>query len=75
MADKFHSLPIPKYIARLFPLALKGAANGIGEDFYFHLAIGDGLARLSSTLRPIFKARYFASGIGKIVARREIAVS
>ena len=75
MADQFNSLPFTKYIAQLFPLAPKGAANGIAEDFYFHLAIGDGLARLSSVLRPIFKAPYFASGIGKTVARREIAIS
>jgi hypothetical protein len=71
MADKLYSLPFFKYVVWLFSLVPKGAANRIAES----LAISDLAASLSRGLRRSIEARYFASGIRKILARNEIAVS
>ena len=71
MPDKFYSLPSTKHVALLFPPGPKGAANRIAED----VANSDLLASLSRCLRRIIEAWYFASGIRKILARNEIAVS
>ena len=71
MPDKFYSLPSTKHVALLFPPGAKGAANRFAEG----LAISDSVANLSRGLRRSIEARYFASGIRKILARNEIAIS
>jgi hypothetical protein len=71
MPDKLYSLPFFKYVAWLFSLVPKGAANRIAEG----LAISDLVASLSRGLRRSIEVRYFASGIRKILARNEIAIS
>lgn len=71
MPDEIYCLPSTQHVALLFFPGPKIVANRIAED----VANSDLLASLLRGLRRSIEARYFASGIRKILARDAIAVS